>query len=257
MANVASRAEKDGDYYIINGQKVWTSGGHKAAYGWMLAKTDFDPSTPVHKTCSEFIIDMKAPGVTIRPLINMAGAHSFNEVFFDDVKVHKKYMVGKEGDGFKQIMSQMDYERAGIERLMQNYAVYVILLDRIKAMKAEGETGEFYFWVRDQAAQLEVDFHVGRTLCYYTAWMVDQGQKPTGQAALTKAFCTQYEQRLNDLATRVFGPVGTIIEGGPWAPYEGDLGITYLWGPSYTIQGGSVEVLKNIVAYRGLGLPRN
>jgi alkylation response protein AidB-like acyl-CoA dehydrogenase len=256
LANVASRAEKDGDYYVINGQKVWTSGGHKAAYGWMLAKTNFDPAVPVHKTCSEFIIDMKAPGVTIRPLINMAGEHSFNEVFFDDVKVHKKYMVGSEGAGFKQIMSQMDFERAGIERLMQNHTIYIKLLDHVQKMKDEGKTDGFYQWVRDQMAQLEIEFNMGRMLCYYTAWIVDQGGKPSAEAALTKAYCTQYEQRLNDLASRVLGPTSVLRKGAEWSAFDGDIATCYLWGPSYTIQGGSVEVLKNIVAYRGLKLPR-
>lgn len=256
LAAVATRAEKDGDYYVFNGQKVWTSGGHTAKYGWMLAKTNFDPSVPVHKTCSEFIFDMEAPGVTIRPIINMAGEHSFNEVFFDDVKIHEKYRVGEEGAGFKQIMAQMDFERAGIERLLQNYPIYEKLVARVKAMKDAGRNDSFYHWARDQVAQIEVEYQAGRALCYYTAWLVDQGQKPSGQTALTKAYCTQYEQRLNDVASRVLGLVSTIREDSQFAGFEGDCASAYLWGPSYTLQGGSVEVLKNIVALRGLGLPR-
>jgi alkylation response protein AidB-like acyl-CoA dehydrogenase len=256
LAAVGTRAEKDGDYYIINGQKVWTSGGHYADYGWMLAKTNFDPSVPVHKTCSEFIMDMKAPGVAVRPIINMAGAHAFNEVFFDDVKIHKKYLVGEENAGFKQIMAQMDDERAGIERLLQNYPIYEQLMDHVRKLKKEGAKDEFYYWVRDQVAQLEIEFNAGRLLCYYTAWIVDQGRKPSSEAALTKAFCTLYEQRLNDLASTVLGPVSQIHPGVEWAGFNGDIATAYLWGPSYTLQGGSVEILKNIVALRGLGLPR-
>ncbi|MBW2085412.1 MAG: acyl-CoA dehydrogenase family protein, partial [Deltaproteobacteria bacterium] len=124
LAAVSAKAVKEGDYYVINGQKVWTTGGHTADYGWMLARTNLDSSIRGHVACSEFIIDMKLPGVTVRPLINMAGEHSFNEIFFDDVKIHKKYLVGQENAGFKQIMAQMDYERAGIERLMQNYPLF-------------------------------------------------------------------------------------------------------------------------------------
>ncbi|MFC1895632.1 acyl-CoA dehydrogenase family protein [Thermodesulfobacteriota bacterium] len=256
LANVSSRAEKDGDFYVINGQKVWTSGGHVASYGWMLAKTNPDSSVPKHQTCSEFIMDMKSPGITIRPIINMAGEHNFNEVFFDDVKIHRKYLVGQENAGFKQIMAQMDYERAGIERLLQNYPIYEHLMRHVKEMDKNENGGAFYSWVRDQVAQLEIEHNVGRLLCYYTAWVVDQGRKPSSEAALTKAFCTQYEQRLNDVATKVLGPASQIRTKAKWSAFGGHLATSYLWAPSYTLQGGSVEVLKNIVALRGLGLPR-
>ena len=256
LVAVSTKALRDGDYYVINGQKVWTSGGHLADYGWLLAKTNFDSSVPRHLTCSEFIVDMKSPGVTIRPITNIVGKQDFNEVFFDDVKVRKRYLVGQEDAGFKQIMAQVDYERAGIERLMQNYLIYERLISYVKNMDKDGKRGEFYSRVRDSIAQLEIEYNIGRLLCYYTAWIIDQGNKPTSQAALTKAFCTQYEQRLNDVATRVLGPISQIKGGVKWSPFEGELADSYLWGPSYTLQGGSVEVLKNIVALRGLGLPR-
>lgn len=254
LAAVSTKAEKDGDTYLINGQKVWTSEGHLADWGWLLAKTDFDPSVPKHKSCSEFIVDLRSPGVTIRPITNMVGEHSFNEVFFDNVRLGKDCLVGKENDGFKQIMAQLDYERAGIERVMQNYAVYDRLKDHVKKMDPDRCEPGFYPWVRDSMAQLEIEFQAGRLLCYYTAWIIDQGRKPTSQAALCKAYCTLYEQRLNDMATRILGPVSQIKPGVEWAPLDLDLASAYLWGPSYTLQGGSVEVLKNIVAQRGLGL---
>lgn len=257
LAAVATTAKMDGDYYVINGQKVWTSGGHEADYGWLLARTKFDSSVPGHRTCSEFIFDMKSPGVTIRPIINMAGEHNFNEVFFDDVRIHKKYLVGQENEGFKQIMAQVDYERAGIERLMQNYPIYEQLQNYIKEMDRNSHGEEYYYWVRDSMAQLEIEYQIGRLLCYYTAWTVDQGKKPTTKAAICKAFCTEYEQRLNDVATRVLGPISQIKQGVEWAPFDVDLANSYLWAPSYTLQGGSVEILKNIIALRGLGLPRN
>ena len=87
LASVETEAVKDGDYYIVNGQKVWTSTGHEVAYGWLLAKTNFDPSVPRHMTCSEFILEMKSPGIKVRPIINIVGQHHFNEVFFNDVKI--------------------------------------------------------------------------------------------------------------------------------------------------------------------------
>jgi alkylation response protein AidB-like acyl-CoA dehydrogenase len=90
LASVATKAEREGDGYIISGQKVWTSGGHIADYGWLLAKTNLDPAVPGHLSCSEFILDMRSPGVTVRPVVNIAGVHSFNEVFLDELRIHGK-----------------------------------------------------------------------------------------------------------------------------------------------------------------------
>jgi alkylation response protein AidB-like acyl-CoA dehydrogenase len=170
-------------------------------------------------------------------------------VFFDEVKIHERYLVGREHAGFRQIMAQVDYERAGIERLMQNHPVYEELMRYVKRTPRDP-------WARDAVAQMEIEYQAGRLMCYYTAWMIDQGKKPTIQAALCKAFCTEYEQRLNDLATRIIGPASLIRGEGAWSPLGVDLAGCYLWGPSYTLQGGSVEILKNIIAFRGLGLPR-
>lgn len=255
LVNVSTSAVKDGDDYIINGQKVWTSMGHLAHYGWLLARTVFDKAVPRHASCSQFIVPMNLPGVTVRPIINSAGAHSFNEVFFDNVRLDKKYIVGNEGDGFKQIMSQMDYERSGFDRLLQNYSVFVSLKNYVKEMGIK-DKGPFYEWAREQVAQLEIELNVGRLLVYYVSWVIDQGQKPTGEAAMSKLFCNQFEQRLTDVATKVFGPLTQINGASPWAPMNGDLGLCYLWSPSYTLQGGSTEVLKNIIAQRKLGLSR-
>ena len=105
-------------------------------------------------------------------------------------------------------------------------------------------------------AQIEIEFNAGRLLCYSTAWAIDQGQTVTSKAALCKAFCTQYEQRLNDLATRVRCPISLLRNPTELSPLSIDIAESYLYGPSYTIQGGTVEILKQIVAQRGLGMPR-
>jgi 3-oxocholest-4-en-26-oyl-CoA dehydrogenase alpha subunit len=256
LVNVATSATQDGDTYIIRGQKVWTSGGHQAQYGWLLARTCFDPKISRADSCSQFILDMRLPGVTVRPIINMVGKHAFNEVFFDEVRVEKRFMVGKENEAFKQLMAQMDYERSGIERLMQNSPIHDKLIEYVKQMDKKKVGEAFFSWVRDSVAQLEIEFQIGRLLVYYTAWTIDQGRIPTKEAALAKAYCNQYEQRLNDLATRILGPSSLLLWGNPWAAFGGELAESYLWSPSYTLQGGSVEVLKNIVAQRGLKLPR-
>lgn len=254
LVKVATTALKDGDDYIINGQKVWTSKGHQADYGWLLARTTIDNSVPRHASCSEFILDMKSPGIEIRPIINMVGEHCFNEIFFNDVRINKKYLVGKENAGFKQIMAQVDFERAGMERLMQNYPVYKQLIDYTAGLDKKDVGESFYHFARNAVAQIETEFNVGRLLCYHTAWTIDQGKQPTSEAAMCKMFCNQFEQRLNDVAMKVLGSVSLIWGDSGWTPFGGELVNSYLWGPCYTLQGGSVEILKNIIAGRKLGL---
>jgi alkylation response protein AidB-like acyl-CoA dehydrogenase len=197
---------------------------------------------------------MRAPGVTVQPLINMAGVHSFNEVFLDDVKIHKNYLVGKKDNGFQQIMEQVVYERAGIERLLQNYPVKESLMNYVKTTKRNGR----YLWedpiIRNLIATLEIEFNIGRLLCYNVAWNIDQGKIPNYEASVCKVFCTQYEKKLSDIATQIMGLYGLLLPGSKWVPYDGVASESYLWSPSYTLQGGTVEILKNIIALRGLKL---
>ena len=251
----------EGDQYVINGQKVWSSGAHNSDYGWLLARTNPDPALPGHVACSEMILDLKTPGITIRPILNIMGEHHFNEVFFDNVKIDKKYLVGRENEGFKQIVSQLDYERAGIERLMQNHLVYeklkTYLKENAETIDDAGEDPGLVHWIKDEFARIETELNIGRLMCYHTAWMIDNGKRVSSAAALCKAFCSQYEHRLNDVVTRVFGASSLIMgKNTPYAPWEGLIPQSYLHSPSYTLQGGAVEILKNIVAQRGLKLPR-
>lgn len=254
LASLRTTAIEQGDHFIINGQKVWSSGAHLADFGWLLARTNHEASLPKHKGLSEFILDMKAPGVGIRPIFNMAGVHSFNEVFLEDVKIPKNRLVGEKDKGFYQIMQQMVYERAGIERLMQNYPVKRNLIDYAKTTKKNCRYLSEDPIVRNDLAALETEFNVGRLLCYYVAWIIDKGRIPNYEASICKVFCTKYEQKLSDIATQVMGLYGQLLPGSKSALYGGLAAESYLWSPSFTLQGGTVEILKNIIALRGLNL---
>ena len=247
VAAVKTTAIEDGDYYVINGQKTWTSHAHNADYIWLLAVTDID--APKHRNLSEFIVDKNIPGVTVRPLLNMIGVHSFNETYFDDVRVHKRFLVGEKNKGFQQMLAQVDYERAGIERLMQNYPLFVNLKEYVKDSALSSDS-----LVRDKIAQLQIEFEVGRLLIYHVAWIIDQGRIPNYEAAVSKAYCTQFEQRLGNVATEILGMFGHVMPEFEGTPLGGDAAESYLWNPSYTIQGGTVEILKTVIATRGLGL---
>ena len=254
LASVRTTAIEEGNDYAINGQKVWTTLGHMADFGWLLAKTNLNPNLPKHKTLSEFLLDMKSPGVAVQPLMNILGIHSLNEVFLDDVKIPKDRLIGEKDKGFDQIMEQIVYERAGIERLMQNYPVKECLVEYAKTTKRNGR----YLWedpiVRNSIATLEIEFNVGRILCYHVAWTIDQGRVPNYEASVCKIFCTQFEKKLSDSATQLMGLYGQLLPGSKWAPYGGVAPESYLLSPSYTLQGGTVEILKNIIALRGLKL---
>ena len=252
LANCKTTAVEEGEHFIINGQKIWTSGGHYAECGWVLARTNFDPNVSRYNSFSEIIVDMKAPGVTIRPIINMVGAHSFNEVFFDNVKVAKEYLVGKKDNGFRQIMTNLDYERAGIDRLMQNYRVKEVLLEYVKTNRRNGQPLSRDTLIRDTVAKLEVEYEVARLFVYYVASLLDQGKIPSFEAAMGKTICTLFEAKLADVATTLMGLPGLLMPGSPEALFDGVVCESYLWSPSYTLQGGTVEVLKNIIAQRGL-----
>jgi len=250
-ASVSTTAIEEDDHFIVNGQKTWTTHAHHADYIWLLAVTD--PGGKKYKNLSEIIVDLNLPGVTVRPVYNMAGMHSFNEVFFDNVRVPKKYLVGEKNRGFYQMMSQVDYERAGVERLMQNYPLLERLRTYVKGNKFLSKDS----LIRDQMAQIEIEFEIGRLICYRVAWVIDQGKIPNRESAISKAFCNQFEQKLADTATQLLGQFGQVMPALPETPLDGEAAEAYLFSPTYTLMGGTTEILKSIIATRVLGLTFN
>jgi alkylation response protein AidB-like acyl-CoA dehydrogenase len=249
LANVQTRAVETDDGFIINGQKVWTSGSHFAHYVYAVIRTDPN-ATPKHRGISEFIIDLKTPGITINPLISIDGHHHYNEVFFDDVHVPKDTLIGQKNRGFYQIMSQVDYERSGLERLMTNYPLF----EDIKKYVRENGLGKEPS-IRQKLSQLEIEFEIGRLLIYRVAWLLSQGKIPNYEAAMSKSYATAFEQRLANAATQILGLYGQLMPASKNAILRGRASIDYLFSAGYTLQGGTSEILKNIVATRGLGLP--
>ncbi len=248
LAGLQTKAEEDGDDFIVTGQKIWTSFAHVAEYCYLVARTNQE--VPKHKGISEFIVDMKTPGITVKPIIDITGEHHFNEVFFDQVRVPKSAIVGEKDRGWYQIASQLDYERSGIERLMSNY----LLLEAMQAYAKE--TGENKReTVRHRLAQLYIEFTMGKFLVYRVAWQLTQGIIPNAESAAAKAFCTEYEQRLAQAASELMGMHSLLMPDSPQARFHGRIARAYLYAPAYTIQGGTSAILRNIIAMRGLGLP--
>jgi alkylation response protein AidB-like acyl-CoA dehydrogenase len=248
LAGLQTKAEEDGDDFVLNGQKIWTSFAHLADYCYLVARTN--PEVPKHKGISEFIVDMKTPGITVKPIVDMTGEHHFNEVFFDQVRIPKSALVGEKDRGWYQIASQLDYERSGIERLMSNYLIYEAI---VAYAKETGQTRRET--IRHKLAQLHIEFMVGKFLVYKVAWLLTKGIIPNAESAAAKAFCTEYEQRLAHTATEILGAYGHLMPGSPHARLNGRIARACLYAPAYTIQGGTSTILRNIIAMRGLGLP--
>ncbi len=248
LAGLQTRAVEDGDYYVLNGQKIWTSFAHLADYCYLVARTN--PEVPKHKGISEFLVNMQTPGITIKPIIDMTGAHHFNEVFFENVRIPKDCVVGEKDRGWYQIASQLDYERSGIERLMSNYP----LLDAIAQHVREHGLDRSEV-VRHRLAQLHIEFTMGKFMAYKVAWLLSEGVIPNAESAAAKTFCTEFEQRLAQTASEFMGGYGQLMPGSHRALLNGRIARAYLYAPAYTIQGGTSGILRNIIATRGLGLP--
>lgn len=247
LASLKTRAEEKDDCFIINGQKVWTGSAHRADFVYLVVRTD--PDLPKHKGISEFIVDMKTPGIEVRPLVDLVGMHHLNEVYFDNVRVPKSALIGEKNNGWYQIAAQLDYERSGMERLMSNYPVFTALKDFVR----DGDLMQNPL-VSHKMAELEIEFEVGRLLIYRVAWVLSQGQVPNFESALAKTYGTDFEQKLANTAMEVLGLSGQVLEG-PRAALLGMATRSYLFSPGYSIQGGTSEILKTIIATRGLGLP--
>jgi alkylation response protein AidB-like acyl-CoA dehydrogenase len=222
----------DGDEYVVDGQKIWTSFAKSADYCYLICRTSTDG--PKHTGLSELIVPMASPGITVHPIQDMTTNRHFCEVFFDNVRVPAVNLVGQEGGSFKQTMRQLEHERGGIDRLLSNNALY---LDA----KEQADTSDPL--VRQEIARLETAYRLGRLLVLRETLK----QAPPSFSAATKTFCTEHEQRVAAFAARVAGPDAMV-----W----GRMARGVCYSPAYTIMGGTSNVLRNIIGERVLGLPR-
>ncbi len=255
LASLQTRATEDGDDYIIDGQKMWTSCARFMNYIYLVARTD--PEAPRHRGISEFIIEANLPGVTITPTIDITGSEAWGEVFYDGVRVSKKHLIGEKNRGFYQILNQLDYERAGLERLMGNYSLFDAIIQFTRETKRGEKPLAEDTLIRHKLAQLQIEFEVGRLLTYRVALVIDEGRAPNWEAAMAKAYSTAFEQHLATTATEILGLYGQLVAESKWAPILGMAPHSYLGSTGYSLQAGTSEILRNIVALRGLGLPQS
>jgi alkylation response protein AidB-like acyl-CoA dehydrogenase len=254
LASLQTRAVKDGDDYIINGQKIWTSGATYAHWMFMMARTDAD--APKHKGISYFLVDMKSPGVDVRPLTNLANQNMFNEVFFDNVRVPAKNIVGELNRGWYVGTTTLDFERSSIGSAVglklqldglvkfanENAASGVTRTNQIASLKTE-------------LADRYIEAGVARLMSYRVVTMQAKGMIPNHEASMTKLFASELTQRISRTGVKVLGLYGQLY--GDDAPMKGRYESSYMTSLASTIAGGTSEIQRNIIAQRGLGLPRD
>jgi alkylation response protein AidB-like acyl-CoA dehydrogenase len=237
VASIRTRAVRDGDDFVINGQKIWNSGAATADWIYLIARTD--PDAPPHAGLSELIVDMRSPGISIAPIRDMTGNDHFCEVFLEDVRVPAANLVGELNGSFRQVMRQMEHERGGIDRLLSNRKLYVDVLPHADTTDPR---------MRQEIASIESGYRIGRLLVLREVL----GQAPKQFSAATKTFCTELEQRIASFCVAALGPAAMLAE--PGLPQRVSRNVAY--APAYTIMGGTTQILRNILGERVLGLPR-
>ncbi len=247
LAAMQTRAVRDGDDYIINGQKIWTTFGHYADWGWLAARTD--PDAPKHKGISTFAIKMDTPGITVRPLTNMAGTHEFNEIFFEDVRVPAANLVGEENRGWYNVAVGLDFERSSIGATSNARRTVDDLVAHIRQSKVRVADA-----IRHRMAEHAIGVQLLRNMAYYIASHQEKtGIAPTRESQMAKLFGAEMQQRIVATAVQVFG-----MEGQAARPGSSALHYHYalLRSVANTIEGGTSEIQRSVIATRGLGLPR-
>ncbi|HJM76084.1 MAG TPA: acyl-CoA dehydrogenase family protein [Dehalococcoidia bacterium] len=258
LASLQTRAVRDGDDFIINGQKIWTSGAHLANMIFALVRTD--PEAPKHRGISYLLFPMDTPGVTVRPLEQMHGGRGFNEVFFEDVRVPVKNVVGEVNRGWYVGATHLDFERSSIGMAVGQEQTLSALRNYLKGEEVSGN-GKSAMSTNKQARADFVDRHieaaVAKTLSQRVISMQARGQIPNYEASMTKVFSTEFNQRIARTSTKLLGKYGDIRDrDGDYAQMRGRWATSYLSSVSSTIAGGTSEVQRNVIATRGLGLPR-
>ncbi len=254
LAGLQTRATRDGDDFVINGQKIWTSGAQFA--DWLFALVRTDPDAPKHRGISFVMMDMKTPGLTIRPLTDMGWNEPFNETFFEDVRIPARNLVGEENRGWYIGMTLLDFERSGIGGAISYRRTLAELIELLNS--EEGERVARSDWktvtrleIADRAMEIEVLFN----FAFRIVSMQSAGQIPNYEASMNKLFGSEIHQRVARTGMKSFGLYGNL-----WDRREGPMSAyftrDYISSVPHTIFSGTSEIQRNVIATRGLGLPR-
>ncbi|RJQ09852.1 MAG: hypothetical protein C4558_05580 [Dehalococcoidia bacterium] len=258
LASLQTRAIRDGDDFVVNGQKIWTSGAHLANMIFMLVRTD--PEAPKHRGITYLLSPMNVPGIEVRPLVQMSDARGFNETFFEDVRIPVKNAVGEINRGWYVGATHLDFERSSIgsavgQRKMLDTLKSYLLKER-DAKSGKTRLGQVDA-PRLEFADRYIEATVAKTLSQRVISMQSRGLIPNYEASMTKVFATEFSQRIARTSTKLLGLYGGLRDrDSDYSPMKGRWATMYLSTVSSTIAGGTSEIQRNVIATRGLGLPR-
>jgi 3-oxocholest-4-en-26-oyl-CoA dehydrogenase alpha subunit len=254
LASLQTKAVEDGDDFIVTGAKIWTSLAHRADMMFMLVRTD--PEARPHKGISLILVDMKSPGVEVQPIVNMAGVHSFNQVVFDHVRVPKANLVGDLNDGWRAGMTVLNFERSGIDYAAWARAALEELIDYVNSDDAEVSAAKTDPTVRVKLAELHMEVEAARLMCYDVSYRQGKGEIPSSEASMSKVAASEVYLKVLDYGVDLLGMYGVLEPGSDQAELQGRFFKMRLFYTSGPILAGTNEIQKNIIAQRGLGLPR-
>ncbi|MGO8872755.1 MAG: acyl-CoA dehydrogenase family protein [Acidimicrobiales bacterium] len=258
LASLTTRAELDGDEWVVQGQKVWTSYAHTAHFGILLARTE--PEAPTHQGISYFVCSMGAPGVSVRPLFDMTGSHTFNEVFLDEVRLPADHLIGRRGDGWSLAKVTLGNERVSLSGSGALWGMGPTAADLVDVVRGSARAVEPL--LRDRLARIWIEGEILRLLRLRTVSAAVAGAEPGPEASVRKALADEHGQHVMAVAHELAGTGGLLARHGPvpggGTPWPDELwSYGFLFARALTIGGGTSEVQRNIIAERTLGLPHD
>jgi alkylation response protein AidB-like acyl-CoA dehydrogenase len=253
LASLRTTAVRDGDEFIVNGQKVWTTIGHFARWGILLARTD--PDADVHRGITYFVLDMTSPGVEVRPLVQMTGTHEFNEVFLSDVRVPAANVVGEVHDGWRLAKVTLGNERVSLSGEGALWGRGPTAGDLVRIVREHGGITDPV--LRQRIARVHIEGEVLRYIRMRSIAAVLRGLEPGPEASVRKALADEHGQHVMQLALELAGCDGLLADHGPLGDPDPMWAYGFLYSPALTIGGGTSEVQRSILGERVLGLPRD
>jgi alkylation response protein AidB-like acyl-CoA dehydrogenase len=257
LAALKTRAVLDGDDFIVSGQKVWTSFARYADWCMLLVRTD--PNVPKHKGITFLIVDMRSPGITVRPLKQISGEEDFNELFFEDVRVPRQNIVGQLNQGWEIAITCLMHERATLTftRQLQSRTALADMLSFASKWQLNGVPASRDPLVRQHLAQACIDSDVIKYMAYRSLTKTLRGGVPGPEGSLEKLFWSEMYQRMLEHSLEMLGPYSQLLKGSAHVPDSGQWPHLMLYSRGRTIAAGSSEIQRGIIAERVLGLPRS
>jgi alkylation response protein AidB-like acyl-CoA dehydrogenase len=253
LASLKTGAVLEGDEWVINGTKIWNSAAHTATHEWLLVRTD--PAAPSHAGLSVLLVAIDSPGIEVSPLFTWGDVRT-NQVYFTDVRVPREDLIGETNGGWKLVTGALDLERAAIGTTGELRRNLDDLIEYVKSAVFDGVRLSDRADVRSVIVELDAELEIAGLLAYEVASLIDDGQIPTVQANIQKVWTSELRTRIADAGMTIQGLYGQLDGSDPRAPIGGRFEAAYRWAPIHRFGGGTNEVLRDIIAQRGFGLPR-